>query len=126
MKLAHLALALLTCAPALAHAGARSDARESHRAPFTPETAVAFKPGDNVFVKSVLAVDFTYRTANATLPLYRGVAPDGADVYYILTDASDFEFARQLGLNYAPKVAKAGERSRSHSRPAEGQGAKPR
>ena len=28
-------------------------------------------------------------------------------VYYILTDASDYAFARALGINYAPKLRKA-------------------
>ena len=28
-------------------------------------------------------------------------------MYYVLTDASDFEFARALGINYAPKLRKA-------------------
>ena len=43
----------------------------------------------------------------ATLPLYRGLAPGGGEVFYIITDASDFEVARQMGINYAPKMAKA-------------------
>lgn len=82
-------------------------ARESGRAAYSPGNGVKFKASDNVFVKSVLAIDFTYRAANATLPLYRGRAPGGADVFYIITDASDFEVARQMGINYAPKMSKA-------------------
>ena len=81
--------------------------RESGRPAYTPATGVKFKASDNVFVKSVLALDFTYRAATATLPLYRGLSPRGADVFYIITDASDFEVARQMGINYAPKMAKA-------------------
>lgn len=79
-------------------------ARESGRPSYSPRTAVRFKSSDNVFVKSALAVDFTPRNATVTLPMYRGLAPDGASVWYILTDASDFETARALGLNYAPKM----------------------
>ena len=102
-------------APAMVCASAASDAqallafeaRESHRPVYTPETATRFRPQDNVFVKSALAVDFTYRKAQVTLPLYRGMSPSGKPAYYILTDASDFAFARSLGLNYAPKLAKA-------------------
>ncbi len=82
-------------------------ARESGRAAYSPGNGVKFKASDNVFVKSALALDFTYRAATATLPLYRGRAPGGADVFYIITDASDFEVARQMGINYAPKMAKA-------------------
>jgi len=83
-------------------------ARESGRAAYSPGKGVKFKASDNVFVKSVLALDFTYRAATATLPLYRGRAPGGGDVFYIITDASDFEVARQMGINYAPKMAKVG------------------
>lgn len=81
--------------------------RESGRAAYSPATGVKFKASDNVFVKSALAIDFTYRAATVTLPLYRGLSPKGADVFYIITDSSDFEMAKQMGLNYAPKMAKA-------------------
>ena len=47
---------------------------------------------------------FTYRKATVTLPLYRGLAPDGKDVFYIITDASDFQVAKRMGINYAPKL----------------------
>jgi len=82
-------------------------ARESGRAAYTPGTGVKFKASDNIFVKSALAINFTYRAATVTLPLYRGIAPGGGDVFYIITDASDFEVARRMGINYAPKMAKA-------------------
>lgn len=95
--------------PALAEMAALQAmaARESGRAAYTPATGVKFKASDNVFVKSALALDFTYRAATVTLPLYRGLSPQGADVFYIITDASDFEVARQMGINYAPKMIKA-------------------
>ncbi len=82
-------------------------ARESGRAAYSPSTGVKFKASDNVFVKSALALDFTYRNATVTLPLYRGLSPRGEDVFYIITDASDFEVATRMGINYAPKMAKA-------------------
>ncbi len=96
-------------------AGARSEmtalaataAKESGRPAYTPATGVQFKSSDNVFLKSALAVDFTYRKATVTLPLYRGRSPGGEDVYYIITEASDFEVAKQMGINYSPKMAKA-------------------
>ncbi len=109
---------VITATPMIAHAETSGgeiaalrafEAAESHRPPFTPATAVKFTAKDNVFVKSALAIDFTYRSANVTLPLYRGASPSGEAVYYIITDASDFEFARQLGLNYAPKLRKAAD-----------------
>jgi hypothetical protein len=82
-------------------------ARESGRTAYTPANGVRFKASDNVFVKSALAIDFTYRNATVTLPLFRGLSPKGQPVYYIITDASDFDVARAMGLNYAPKMSKA-------------------
>ena len=82
-------------------------ARVSGHAAYSPRTAVKFKATDHVFVTSALAVDFTYRAASVTLPLYEGRAPDGTPVHYILTEASDFATARALGVNYAPKLAYA-------------------
>ncbi len=82
-------------------------ARESGRAPYSLARAVRFKKSHNVYLKSALAIDFTYRKANVTLPLYRGLSPQGENVYYIITEASDFDFSRKLGLNYAPKLRHA-------------------
>jgi len=82
-------------------------ARESQRAAYSPATGVRFTKQQNVFLKSALAVDFTFRKATVTLPLFRGTAPGGASVYYIITDASDFNVARRMGLNYAPKMVHA-------------------
>jgi len=82
-------------------------ARESGRPAYTPANGVRFKASDNVFLKSALALDFTYRKATATLPLFRGQSPQGQPVYYIITEASDFDVARAMGVNYAPKMAKA-------------------
>jgi hypothetical protein len=96
-------------APAQSEANALRvfEARESHRPAYDPDAPAKFPASNHVFLRSALALDFTYRKAAATLPLYRGQGPDGDDVYYILTDASDFGFARALGLNYAPKLRKA-------------------
>jgi hypothetical protein len=82
-------------------------ARESGRPAYSPATAVRFKASDHVFVKSALEVNFTYRSAFVTLPLYRGLSPKGEAVYYIVTDASDFDVARKMGINYAPKMRHA-------------------
>ncbi|GCE07794.1 DUF7482 domain-containing protein [Dictyobacter aurantiacus] len=53
-------------------------------------------------VKSTLQIDLTRGTA--TLPLHRGQY-QGQTVWYIITDASDFGLAHDLGANYAPKLA---------------------
>lgn len=82
-------------------------AQESGRESYSEATAVQFKPSDNVYVKSVLAVDFTPGKANVTLPLYRGLSPKGESVYYIITESSDFNVAKKLGINFAPKLKNA-------------------
>lgn len=81
--------------------------RDYGRPSYSEARAVRFSPDDNVFLKSALAVDFTYMAANVTLPLFRGLGPDGQPVHYIITEASDFEVARRLGVNYAPKMRHA-------------------
>jgi hypothetical protein len=72
-------------------------AKGTGRKAYSPETAVKFKASDNVFLKSALAIDFSYRKATVTLPLFRGLSPKGEPVYYIVTEASDFEVARPWG-----------------------------
>lgn len=79
-------------------------AKESGRASFSEKTAVKFKPSDNVYLKSALAVNFTPGKATVTLPLYRGLSPQGESVYYIITEASDYKTAKKLGVNLAPKM----------------------
>lgn len=84
-----------------------AESKESGQPAYRPGHGVNFKPTDHVFVKSALAVDFTYREASVTLPLFRGLSPQGKDVFYIITEASDFDVARHMGVNYAPKLAEA-------------------
>ena len=78
--------------------------KESGHMAYSPGHGVSFKPSDHVYIKSAVAIDFTYRKATVTLPLYRGIGPDGRDVFYVLTESSDFDVARRLGINYAPKM----------------------
>jgi hypothetical protein len=84
-----------------------TEGQEAGRTAYSPGHGVAFKAADHVFVKSALAVDFTYRHATVTLPLFRGMSPSGSDEFYIITDASNFDVARRMGINYAPKLSKA-------------------
>lgn len=115
LKFRSMLLFLAIAMPTIAFAQTQSEAeelrsfeaRESHRPAYNPDAPSKFKASDHVYVKSALAIDFTYRKANVTLPLYRGLSPSGESVYYVLTDASDFEFAHALGINYAPKLRKA-------------------
>ena len=74
---------------------------------YSPETGVEFEASDNVFMKSALEIDFTEGAASVMLPLYRGLSPEGEEVYYIITEASDFEVAKAMGINFAPKMRHA-------------------
>jgi len=67
-----------------------------------------FPREQNVFLPSAIRLrDLeTPGRANVTLPSFTGVGPDGrANVHYIVTEAADFDVARILGVNYAPKLA---------------------
>ncbi len=59
-------------------------------------------PTSNLTLASAKRVDLTLDYA--TLPLHRGVA-NGKTVWFVVTDASDAGIARQLGLNFAPRLA---------------------
>jgi hypothetical protein len=121
MKARTFATALMLSCSAASFAAATSEANalkearalltaesmETERAPYRPGHGVNFNPSDHVFIKSALAIDFAYRNASVTLPLLRGLSPEGRDVFYIVTDASDFEVAHRMGVNYAPKLAEA-------------------
>ncbi len=61
-----------------------------------------FSAAQNVFFPSALAVNFSNK--NVTLPVYKGVGPSGNPTWYIITEAADFDVAKKLGLNYAPKL----------------------
>ena len=115
LKIALLSATILMTSAALAQAEsiAMNEAnalqtelgKESGHPAYAPGHGVAFKPSDHVYIESAVAIDFTYRKATVTLPLYRGLGPDGQDEFYVLTEASDFDVAKRLGINYAPKLA---------------------
>lgn len=66
--------------------------------------AAHFTVEDNVFFPSALAIDFNPPRPTVTLPVYKGIGPDGNPVWYIITEAASFEVAKLLGVNYAPKL----------------------
>ena len=66
--------------------------------------AVRFTREDNVFLPSALAIDFNPPRPTVTLPVYKGIGPTGGDVWYIITEAANFEVAKLLGVNFAPKL----------------------
>ncbi|MGI8581613.1 MAG: DUF7482 domain-containing protein, partial [Chitinophagaceae bacterium] len=62
-----------------------------------------FTASQNVFFPSTVAIDFTKKLV--TLPVYKGIGPSGNPTYYIITEAADYDVAKMMGLNYAPKLA---------------------
>jgi len=82
------------------------------------DPALDFTPEQNVFVPSVLGIDYritgnqtTSAQPTVTLPMFQGweTAPTGLrEAYYVITEASDADFAEQLGVIYAPRMADAG------------------
>jgi len=62
-----------------------------------------FTASQNVFLPSTVAIDFTKKLV--TLPVYKGIGPSGNPTYYIITEAADYDVAKMMGLNYAPKLA---------------------
>src|SRR5690349_19370929 len=60
-------------------------------------------PRDHLTLESAIQVNLSKETVR--LPLYPGTA-NGKKVWYVLLDASDPGLAHDLGVNYAPKLAK--------------------
>ena len=85
----------------------KRQAEDSGRDLFDPAQAVAFNPDDMVYMSSTLGIDLTQGDASVTLPLFKGQSPGGEEVFYIITEASDFNVAKRLGVNFAPKLIKA-------------------
>ena len=72
-------------------------------APSSPAQQDAL-PRANLTMQSVMRVDL--QNGIATVPLYRGTV-NGTSVWYVLMDVSDEGLARDLGLNFAPRLANA-------------------
>ncbi|WP_299768440.1 hypothetical protein [uncultured Dokdonia sp.] len=78
--------------------------------------ALSFTGAQNVFVPSVLGIDFRVDRdvvpagPTVRLPMFQGweTTPSGPrEAYYVITEASDEDFARELGIIYAPRMAEA-------------------
>ena len=85
----------------------KSQADDSGRDLFDPAQAAAFNPDDMVYMTSTLGIDLTQGDASVTLPLFKRQSPGGEEVFYIITEASDFNVANRLGVNFAPKLINA-------------------
>ncbi len=62
-------------------------------------------PSTHFTIKSLKKVDLSNNTA--TLPLYKGKV-GGTTVWYVITDVSDRGIAKELGVNFAPRLKNAG------------------
>jgi len=62
-------------------------------------------PRNHLTEESAIQVDLSHETVR--LPLYKGVAY-GKTAWFVILDASDAGLARDLGVNYAPKLANIG------------------
>lgn len=82
-----LALALTTTLPAVAHDEISGELSRN-----------------KITIKSVKRVDLN--KGIATLPLHKG-SYKGSAAWYVITDVSDEGIARELGLNFAPRLANA-------------------
>ena len=79
--------------------------------------ALSFTENQNVFVPSVLGIDFRIDRSvvpagpTVRLPMFQGweSLPDGSvrEGFYVITEASDQELARELGVIFAPRMANA-------------------
>jgi hypothetical protein len=58
------------------------------------------------FLPSVISLDDLedHTTANATLPLYEGVGPNGEPTFFIITEATTRELAAEYGAILSPKL----------------------
>lgn len=70
-----------------------------------PGQVTGFLPHSKVILQSAVRVNLDNHSA--TLPLHRGEFK-GQTVWYVLTEASDEGAARDLGINFSPKMANMG------------------
>ncbi len=78
--------------------------------------ALTFTEAQNVFLPSVLGIDYRVDRSvvpagpTARFPMFQGweTTPNGPrELYYVITEASDRELARELGVIFAPRMADA-------------------
>jgi len=90
--------------------------REDGGTPYDADNpALSFTSDQNVFLPSILGIDFRIDRnvvpagPTARFPMFQGweTLPDGStrESYYVITEASDRELARELGVIFAPRMA---------------------
>ena len=95
------ALALLATATAVGFAGAATATNHTN-ANHGLGQLTGLLPRTKLTQESAIQVDLSKETVR--LPLYPGTA-NGEKVWYVLLDASDAGLAKDLGVNFAPKLA---------------------
>ncbi|WP_282080985.1 hypothetical protein [Aquimarina algiphila] len=91
--------------------------RQDGGIPFNADNpALTFTAEQNVFLPSILGIDFrTDRSVvpagpTARFPMFQGweTTPSGPrECYYVITESSDREMARELGVIFSPRMAEA-------------------
>ena len=92
----------LMIAAALALAAAPAALAQTGTSGTTMPGDARYLPKSEFTIKSALRVDLDTNTG--TLPLHKGTC-NGQTVWYVITDASDAAVARDLGVNFAPRLA---------------------
>lgn len=100
-----LAVAVLVVAGCTAEDGPVEPTATAVDAALAPEPGVNVHRGIPATFSSALVLDPAAKIVE--LPLFRGEGPQGGDVYFILTESSDYDDAVKRGVNWAPKLTNA-------------------
>ncbi|BDD07817.1 hypothetical protein FUAX_02490 [Fulvitalea axinellae] len=71
---------------------------------FDPGAPSKFTEKQNVFMSNAISIKLDHTAPTVTLPVFKGEGADGGEVYYIITEASDYQIAKRMGINYSPKL----------------------
>lgn len=106
-KLASLAVvtSVALAVPLIAYSQATAGPKAAARPAAVPGQTTGILPVSKIILESTVQVNFNH--FSVTLPLHQGNY-NGRPVWYILTEASDEGAARDLNLNFAPKLANIG------------------
>lgn len=106
IRAAAAAVCLVPCL-AVAAGAARPEPSDGGRLQPTPPVVSDYYPVAYDPQPILPAAKADLAAGTVTLPLHQGRMADGRPVWYVLTDVSDRQLARQLGLNWSPKLANA-------------------
>ncbi|HET6244197.1 MAG: hypothetical protein H0V01_07465 [Bacteroidetes bacterium] len=84
-------------------AGCEKDETDPPVTQYPQKPSGKYDADPTVFMKSAIDMDLSNMTAKSvTLPMLQGWTANGEKTYYIITESSDFENAKSLGVNYSP------------------------